>query len=115
MMAYGSDYLLGLSTFTPEAFGARDRALAAGEAEFLARNDALQHLGNVGFRAPVPAYKHAAALYLHVTGRLDTAAIHPRAARRSQSDRVLLYDCARRVGDLADPEAAWRERVEPYL
>lgn len=115
MVAYGSDYLLGLSTFAPEAFGARDRALAAGEAEFLARNDALQHLGNVGFRAPVPAYKHAAALYLHLTGRLDAAEIHPRATRRPQSDRVLLYDCARRVGDLPDPEAAWRERVEPYL
>src|SRR5262249_31475031 len=27
MVAYGSDYLLGLSTFAPEAFAARDRAL----------------------------------------------------------------------------------------
>ena len=30
MVAYGSDYLLGLSTFAPEAFAARDRAFADG-------------------------------------------------------------------------------------
>lgn len=114
LVAYGSDYLLGLATFAPERFGARDRALAAGEAAFLARNDALQHLGNVGFRAPIPAYKHAAAQFLHLTGRLDGDAIHPKAPRRPDSDRILLFDCARRLGLLDDPERAYRERVEPF-
>lgn len=98
MVAYGSDYLLGLATFAPEAFAARDRALADGDVSFLARNDALQHLGNVGFREPVPAYKHAAALFLQATGGLDSDAIHPRAPRRPDSDRELLRDCARRLG-----------------
>ncbi|HSJ96730.1 MAG TPA: dihydrodipicolinate synthase family protein [Myxococcota bacterium] len=97
MVAYGSDYLLGLATFAPEAFAARDRALAAGDPAFLALGDALQHLGNVGFREPVPAYKHAAALYLQLTGGLASHAIHPKAPRRPDADRELLADCARRV------------------
>ena len=70
MVAYGSDYLLGLATFAPDRFAERDALLAQGDAAFLARNDALQHLGNVGFRAPIPAYKHAAAQFLHLCGRL---------------------------------------------
>ena len=115
MVAYGSDYLLGLSTFAPAAFGDRDRALAAGDTAFLALNDALQHLGNVGFRAPVPAYKHAAAMFLHLTGALASDAIHPRAARRPPSDRILLLDCAVRLGLIADPDRAQRELVEPFL
>jgi dihydrodipicolinate synthase/N-acetylneuraminate lyase len=115
MVAYGSDYLLGLSTFAPEDFGARDRAFACGDVEFLARNDALQHLGNVGFRAPVPAYKHSAAQYLHITGHLEGDSIHPRAPRRPASDRVLLFDCALRLGAVADPGKVFAERVEPFL
>lgn len=115
MVAYGSDYLLGLSTFAPEAFAARDRALAAGDVAFLARNDALQHLGNVGFRVPVAAYKHAAAQYLHLTGGLASDHVHPRAPRRPASDRVLLLDCALRLGAVADAEEAYRTRVAPFL
>ena len=115
MVAYGSDYLLGLSTFAPEAFAARDRARALGDVAFLERNDALQHLGNVGFRAPIAAYKHAAAQYLHLTGALASDHVHPRAPRRPASDRVLLLDCARRLGEIADLDAVYRERVAPYL
>ncbi len=115
MIAYGSDYLLGLSTFAPHAFAARDQALATGDISFLERNDALQHLGNVGFRAPVPAYKHAAAQFLHIVGQLGADHIHPRAPRRPASERILLFDCARRLGLLEDPEQAYRERVVPYL
>lgn len=115
MVAYGSDYLLGLSTFSPPAFAARDAAFAHGSVDFLSHNDALQHLGNVGFRTPVPAYKHAAAMYLHLTGVLESDHIHPNAARRPQSDRILLFDCALRIGEIDDPERAFAERVEPYL
>jgi 4-hydroxy-tetrahydrodipicolinate synthase len=115
MVAYGSDYLLGLSTFAPEGFAARDRALAGGDLAFLALNDALQHLGNVGFRVPVPAYKHSAAIYLHLTGGLASDAIHPRAQRRPASDRVLLFDCALRLGAVEDPERIYAERVAPFV
>jgi dihydrodipicolinate synthase/N-acetylneuraminate lyase len=115
MVAYGSDYLLGLSTFDPSAFAVRDRALEAGDLEFFSRNDCLQHLGNVAFRTPIPAYKHAAALYLHLIGALETSEIHPRAPRRPQSDRILLLDCARRLGAVQDPDRVYRERVAPFL
>jgi len=115
LVAYGSDYLLGLATFAPERFAARDRALAEDDVAFLALNDALQHLGNVGFRAPIPAYKHAAAQFLHLTGRLDGDGIHPDAPRRPGSERILLLDCAVRLALVDDPDAARRERVEPYL
>jgi len=98
MVAYGSDYLLGLATFAPAAFAARDRALAADDPAFLERNDALQHLGNVAFRAPIPAYKHAAAQFLHLVGHLPGAGIHPAAPRRPESERVVLRDCAARLG-----------------
>ncbi|MBI3784698.1 MAG: dihydrodipicolinate synthase family protein [Deltaproteobacteria bacterium] len=115
MVVYGSDYLLGLSTFAPEKFAARDAALAGGSMTFLTLNDALQHLGNVGFRIPVAAYKHAAAQYLHLTGALPSDAVHPRALQRPGSDRILLLDCAVRLGDIDDPERTYRERVVPYL
>ena len=115
MVAYGSDYLLGLSTFAASQFAARDRALAAGDVAFLELNDALQHLGNVGFRTPVPAYKHAAAQFLHIIGHLDCDAIHPRAPRRPGSDRILLFDCALRLGLVEDPERVYRERVAPFV
>jgi len=115
MVLYGSDYLLGLSTFSPECFARRDRALADGKVEFLALNDALQHLGNVGFRAPVPAYKHAAAQFLHLVGARDSDAVHPSAPRRPGSERVLLLDCACRLGLIEDRERVYRERVEPFL
>jgi dihydrodipicolinate synthase/N-acetylneuraminate lyase len=97
MVLYGSDYLLGLATFAPEAFARRDAALAHGDIAFLALNDALQHLGNVAFRPPVPAYKHSAAQFLHLTGGLSSDAIHPAAPRRADSDRELLRDCAERL------------------
>lgn len=115
LVVYGSDYLLGLATFAPDRFGERDADLAAGRVSFLSRNDALQHLGNVGFRTPIPAYKHAAAQFLHLTGRLASDAIHPRAPRRPASDRVLLFDCALRLDLLDDPERVWKQKVEPFL
>jgi dihydrodipicolinate synthase/N-acetylneuraminate lyase len=115
MVAYGSDYLLGLSTLAPEKFGERDRLFAADDVAFLGLNDALQHLGNVAFRSPVPAYKHSAAQYIHLTGGLDADHVHPRAVRRPGTDRVLLLDCAVRLGTVADPERVYRERVEPFL
>ena len=100
MVAYGSDYLLGLVDLRARGVRrARPRASPRATLAFLARNDALQHLGNVGFRAPVPAYKHAAAMYLHLTGGLDHDTIHPRAPASSDpdADRV----AARRLRALA--------------
>src|SRR5437764_196107 len=72
MVEYGSDYLLGLATFAPEKFAERDRLWEAGDSRYYALSDALQHLGNVAFREPIPAYKHSAAVFLHLTGRIAT-------------------------------------------
>ncbi len=97
MIEYGCDYLLGLSTFAPEAFRARDRAWAEGDPGYLELRDAIQYLGWVAFRDPVPAYKHAAAIFLKITGGLDSDEPHPRAPRREAWDRPLLADAARRL------------------
>ena len=77
MVMYGSDYLLGLSTFAPEAFAERDRLLGGGRPAFYELNDLLQYLGFFAFRDPVPAYRHDAAMFL-AAARLDRAATRPR-------------------------------------
>jgi 4-hydroxy-tetrahydrodipicolinate synthase len=98
MIEYGSDYLLGLATFSPEKFAERDRLWAAGDPAYYALSDALQHLGNVAFRAPVPAYKHSAAVFLHLLGRIPSDRTHPKGATRPAWEREMLLDCARRLG-----------------
>jgi dihydrodipicolinate synthase/N-acetylneuraminate lyase len=97
MIEYGSDYLLGLSTFAPEVFAARDRAWARGSAEYFDYRDFIQYLGWIGFRDPVPAYKHSAATFLQLTGGVDSGDPHPRAPRRESWDRDLLADAAGRL------------------
>jgi 4-hydroxy-tetrahydrodipicolinate synthase len=97
MIEYGSDYLLGLATFAPEKFAERDRLWCAGDPGYYALADALQYLGNVAFREPVPAYKHSAAVFLHLTGRIPTELTHPRNAKRPIWEREMLQDCARRL------------------
>lgn len=97
MIEYGCDYLLGLSTFAPEAFAARDRAWAEGCAEYLDLRDAIQYLGWAAFRDPVPAYKHSAAIFLKITGGIESDNPHPQAARREAWDAPLLADAARRL------------------
>ncbi len=115
MVAYGSDYLLGLATFAPDRFAARDRLLAQGKIGFLKLNDALQHLGNVAFRSPIAAYKHAAAQFLHLCGRLPGDGVHPKALRRPGSERLMLLDCALRLELVQDVDAVRDQRVTPFL
>lgn len=98
MIEYGSDYLLGLATFAPEKFAERDALWAAGDAHYYALSDALQYLGNIAFRAPVPAYKHSAAVFLYLTGRIPTAAAHPKNPPRPAWEAEILRDCASRLG-----------------
>lgn len=101
LVVHGVDYLLGLSTFDPEAFAARDAAWAAGdEARFWEINDVLQYLGQFAFRAPVPAYRHDAAMFLRLRGVLDSDRTHDRSPQRPESDRDVLTDIAARVDEL---------------
>jgi dihydrodipicolinate synthase/N-acetylneuraminate lyase len=97
MVVYGSDYLLGLSAFAPEAFGLRDRLWATGDPRFFVVNDVLQYLGAFAFRAPVPAYKHSAAQFLYLRGRIAEPASHPRSPVRPQSDLAILQEISRRL------------------
>ena len=101
MVMYGSDYLLGLSTFAPDCFAERDRRWAAGDPSFYELNDLLQHLGQVAFRAPVPAYRHDAAMFFELRGWASSDVTPPGVPRRPESDRALLRDIAERLGVLA--------------
>lgn len=98
MIEYGSDYLLGLATFAPEKFAERDRLWEQGDAGYYALSDALQHLGNLAFRQPVPAYKHSAAVFLHMIGRIPSSLSHPKNTQRQPWEQEILRDCARRLG-----------------
>ena len=100
MVAYGSDYLLGLSTFVPDLFARRDRLWEAGDPAFYELNDGLQYLGFLAFRAPVPAYKHSAAMFLKLRGWIDCDATHPQSPTRPDADRELLREIVARLSQL---------------
>jgi dihydrodipicolinate synthase/N-acetylneuraminate lyase len=97
MVMYGSDYLLGLSTFAPGSFARRDACWAAGDPAFYELNDLLQYLGFFAFRAPVPAYRHSAAQFLHLRGWIDCDRTHPGSPERPAGDRAVLRDIAKRL------------------
>jgi dihydrodipicolinate synthase/N-acetylneuraminate lyase len=98
MVMYGSDYLLGLSTFAPDLFAKRDSMWREGDPDFYQLNDLLQYLGFFAFRPPVPAYKHSAAQFLKLRGWLRSDAPHPAGERRPSSDIAVLRDIGQRLG-----------------
>lgn len=98
MVMYGSDYLLGLSTFAPDLFAQRDALWASGDPDFYELNDLLQYLGFFAFRRPVPAYKHSAAQFLKLRGWIAGDAPHPRGERRPESDVAILRELGERLG-----------------
>jgi dihydrodipicolinate synthase/N-acetylneuraminate lyase len=100
MVMYGSDYLLGLSTFAPDLFAARDRMWETGDASFYELNDRLQYLGCFSFRDPVPGYRHDAAMFLEIRGFVASDAVAAGAVRRPESDREVLAAIARDLGVL---------------
>lgn len=97
MVMYGSDYLLGLSTFAPDLFAQRDAMWASGDPAFYELNDLIQYLGFFAFRAPVPAYKHSAAQFLKLRGWIQSDMPHPKADRRPDSDVAILRDIGERL------------------
>ena len=99
MVMYGSDYLLGLSTFGPEEFAARDRMWASGDPRFYELNDLLQYLGEFAFRDPVPGYRHNAAMFFELRGWAATDLTPPGAPRRPESDRAILATILERLGE----------------
>ena len=104
MVMYGSDYLLGLSTFAPDLFARRDALWAAGDPAFYELNDVLQYLGlprlpGAGprvqaFRRDVPAPARLDANRRGASAVADPAGLRPphpardRAAARRPHDRL---------------------------
>ncbi len=100
LVMWGSDYLLGLSTFHVDAFGVRDRLWVGDDGRFYELNDWLQYLGMLAFRAPVPAYKHSCAQFLYLRGLIASPDPHPGNPRRPDSDLALLEPILRRLDEL---------------
>jgi hypothetical protein len=100
MVMYGSDYLLGLSAFAPDAFAVRDRYWEAGDDRFYQLNDILQYLGAFAFRAPTPGYRHDAAMFLRRRGFIAHDETHPSSPRRPDSDRPVLEGILERLCEL---------------
>ncbi len=98
MVMYGSDYLLGLSTFAPDVFARRDACWEKGDPAFYELNDVLQYLGFFAFRPPVPGYKHSAAMFLYMRKWISSDAPHPASPTRPDTDRAILCDIGRRLG-----------------
>lgn len=98
MVTYGSDYLLGLAAFAPDAFARRDAAWATGdEVTFWELNDLLAYLGQFAFRAPVPGYRHDAAMFLFRRGWIGSERTHSGSPRRPDSDGAVLDELLERL------------------
>jgi hypothetical protein len=95
---YGSDYLLGLSTFAPDLFAQRDAYWLSGDPACYELNDLLQYLGFFAFRSPGPGYKHTAAQFLKIRGWITTNRTHPESPNRPDTDIPILEELARRLG-----------------
>jgi len=67
MIEYGSDYFAGAGHVCSGKVCGAGPAVGRGRSGYYALSDALQYLGNVAFREPVPAYKHSAAVFLQLT------------------------------------------------
>ncbi len=98
MIEYGSDYLLGLATFAPEKFAERDHLWENGDPSYYTLSDNLQHLGNIAFRTPIPAYKHSAAIFLNLLRKIPSDHAHPLNPTRPGWEADILRDCAQRLG-----------------
>ena len=100
MVMYGSDYLLGLSTFGPDYFARRDAYWESGDPRFYELNDWLQYLGMFAFRHPGPAYKHSAAQFLKLRGWIDCDRTCPGSPTRPESDVPVLAEILRQLDAL---------------
>lgn len=98
MVMYGSDYLLGLSTFCPDVFAKRDAMWLAGDDSFYQLNDVLQYLGFLAFRNPTSAYKHNAAMFLYGRRWIASDLTHPESPKRPASDYAILYEIGQQLG-----------------
>jgi len=97
MIMYGSDYLLGLSSFAPDLFAIRDTYWESGDPRFYELNDQLQYLGYFAFRAPSAAYKHSCAQFLKLRGWISSNRTHANSPVRPDSDEAILRELGERM------------------
>ena len=97
MIEYGSDYLLGLAAFAPEKFAERDRLWEAGDPSTTLFPTLCSIWEMSPFAHPVPAYKHSAAVFLNLIGRIPSDRTHPRNPQRPAWEAEIMVDCARRL------------------
>ena len=102
MVIYGSDYLLGLSSFAPDLFAQRDAWWQAGDPRFYELNDALQYLGEFTFRSPVPAYRHSCAQFLKLRGHITDSEPPTGAPCRPATDLETLQKLQTRLKDVCN-------------
>ena len=62
-------------------------------------DDALQALGALAFRAPVPAYRHDAALVWRRRGWALTAGVHPSSPTRPSGEDDVLATLLKRLDE----------------
>ena len=101
MIKYGSDWLLGLSSFAPDFFAQRDAWWEAEDPRFYELNDALQYLGEFTFRSPVSAYRHSCAQFLKLRGWITDSRPPEGAPCRPDSDLEILQKLLTRLKDVS--------------
>ena len=74
-----------------------EAAIAITPLAALGQSSTPQYLANAAFREPVPAYKHSAAVFLHLTGQIPNDLTHPKNPNRPLWEAQILQDCARRL------------------
>lgn len=95
---YGADHALDLAACVPDAIADRDEVWELEDPGVIERNDALQALATIVFRAPVVASRHSLALVAHLRGWIDHDAIAPGVPRRPDAERELLLPALDRLG-----------------
>lgn len=88
---------LAIAAFCPELFALRDKYWLEGDERYAELTDAIQYLGNISFRAPVPAYKHSCAIFQNLIGRCPSDLTHPKSATRPEWEKEILADCITRL------------------
>jgi dihydrodipicolinate synthase/N-acetylneuraminate lyase len=97
---YGADHALDLAACVPDALADRDEAWELEDPGVVERNDALQALATLVFRAPVAEARHSLALVAHLRGWIDHDLVAPGLARRPEGEAALLLPALDRLGVL---------------
>lgn len=97
-IGFGADHALDLAAAVPDALADRDDAWALANLDAVERNDAIQALATLIFRAPSERARHSLATVLQLRGWLGHDRGHPDQPRRSDGEADLLRPALVRLG-----------------